>query len=411
METIFIFIAIAVGLILGKFIFGKTAETDHLKEELSKKETLIAAKEQENKDLTAKYAGEQKLRELMESLSKEREAVFENIAQKVLEAKVANFNEQAKISWTPLQQDVKNFREKLEKLEEANKLGQVELKKEIGDVLNLNNTLQQQALDLTKAIKGDPGAKGAWGEMTLFNLLENAGLQKNIDFFEQSVQGAHRFDILLKLPNNNYLIIDSKTTFEHYMNYSSCQDEEQKNKFLQNHIKDIKDTITELSKKEYPKDIKDPKGETYRPDFTLMFVNPQSALECALKADKTLLNFAWKNNILLVCHDTLINTIEIIKKLWNIETQYAQMQDTIDLIKKLNGVFTYFLAQFAEVEEKAKNCLDAIKIARGHIDGDKGSILPLVNQIQKTYHAPEISKDNARIIAKAGYNYDGKGSN
>ena len=410
MEILFIFIALATGIIIGKFIFGKTGETQILKEELAKKDTLIAAKEQENKDLTAKCAGEQKQREMLETLNKEREAVFENIAQKILDEKVKNFNEQAKTSFTPLQQDVKNFREKLEKLEEANKMGQVELKEGIKDVLNLNNTLQQQALDLTKAIKGDPTAKGAWGEATLFNILENAGLQKNIDFFEQSVHGEHRFDILLKLPNNNYLIIDSKTTFEHYMNYTACQDEEQKKKFLENHIKDIKDTIKDLSGKEYPKDIKDPNGETFRPDFTLMFVNPQSALECALKADNTLFNFAWKNNILLVCHDTLINTIEIVKKLWNIENQYAQMQDTIDLIKKMNSEFTYFLTSFAKVEESAKNCLETIKVARGHIDGDKGALLPLVNQIQKTYHAPEISKDNARIIAKAEYDYNGKGN-
>lgn len=409
MEIIFIFIALATGIIIGKFIFGKTGETQILKEELAKKDTLIAAKEQENKDLTAKCAGEQKQREIAESFNKERENAFKTIAQEVLEEKVKNFNEQAKTSFTPLQQDVKNFREKLEKLEEANKISQVELKKEIGDVLNLNNTLQQQALDLTKAIKGDPTAKGAWGETTLKNILENAGLKSGIDFFEQSVQGAHRFDILLKLPNNNYLIIDSKTTFEHYMNYSSCQDEEQKKKFLKAHIDDIKNTIKDLSGKEYPKDIKDPNGETFRPDFTLMFVNPQSALECALKADNTLFNFAWKNNILLVCHDTLINTIEIVKKLWNIENQYAQMQDTIDLIKKMNNEFTYFLTSFAKVEESAKNCLETIKVARGHIDGNKGSLLPLVNQIQKTYHAPEISKDNARIIAKATYDYDGKG--
>ncbi len=410
METIFIFIAIAIGIIIGKFIFGKTGESAHLKEELAKKDTLIAAKEQENKELTAKFAGEQKLREMIQSFNKEKEAVFENIAQKVLDEKVKNFNEQAKTSFSPLQQDVRNFRDKLEKLEEANKMGQVELKKEIGDVLNLNNTLQQQALDLTKAIKGDPTAKGAWGEATLKNILENAGLVNGTDFFEQSVQGAHRFDILLKLPNNNYLIIDSKTTFEHYMNYASCQDEEQQKKYLKAHIEDIKDTIKDLAKKEYPKDIQDPNGETFRPDFTLMFVNPQSALECALKADNTLLNFAWKNNILLVCRDTLINTIEIVKKLWNIESQYAQMQDTIDLIKKMNSEFTYFLTSFAKVEESAKNCLETIKVARGHIDGDKGSLLPLVNQIQKTYHAPEISKDNARIIAKENYNYDGKGN-
>ncbi len=410
MEIIFVFIALAIGIILGKFIFGKTAETTHLKEELEKKDNLIAAKEQENKDLTAKYAGEQKQREIMESLKKEREAVFENIAQKILDEKVKNFNEQAKTSFSPLQQDVKNFREKLEKLEEANKMGQVELKEGIKDVLNLNNALQQQAIDLTKAIKGDPTAKGAWGEATLFNILENAGLKSGVDFFEQSVHGAHRFDILLKLPNNNYLIIDSKTTFEHYMNYSSCQEEEQKKKFLKAHIDDIKDTIKDLSGKEYPKDIKDPNGKTFRSDFTLMFVNPQSALECALKADNTLFNFAWKNNILLVCHDTLINTIEIVKKLWNIENQYAQMQDTIDLIKKMNSEFTYFLTSFAKVEESAKNCLETIKVARGHIDGDKGALLPLIDQIQKTYHAPEISKDNSRIITKAGYDYTGKGN-
>ena len=410
MEIILFCATLAVGIILGKFIFGKTNETNFLKEELSKKDTLIAAKEEENKLLTAQCAGEQKLREMIETLNKEKEAVFENIAQKVLETKVANFNEQAKISFSPLQQDVKNFRDKLEKLEEANKMGQVELKKEIGDVLNLNNNLQQQALDLTKALKGDPTTKGAWGEISLLNILENAGLKSGIDFFEQKVKENHRLDILLKLPNNNSLVIDAKTTFKHYMDFCESQNENQKKEFLQNHIKDIRDTIKDLSGKEYFKDIKDNKGETYRPDFTLMFVNPQSALECALKEDKTLLNYAWQHNILLVCHDTLINTIEIVKKLWNIENQYNQMQETIDLIKKMNNEFTYFLTSFAKVEESAKNCLETIKVARGHIDGDKGSLLPLIDQIQKTYHAAEIAKDNVRVITKAGYGYSGKGN-
>lgn len=410
MEIIIFCAALAVGIILGKFIFGKTNETNFLKEELSKKDTLIAAKEEENKFLTAQCAGEQKQREMIENFNKEKEAVFENIAQKVLEAKVANFNEQAKISFKPLQQDVLNFRDKLEKLEEANKMGQVELKKEIGDVLNLNNNLQQQALDLTKALKGDSTTKGAWGEMSLFNILENAGLKSGIDFFEQKAKENHRLDILLKLPNNNRLVIDAKTTFKHYMDYCASQDEEQKKEFLQNHIKDIRDTIKDLSGKEYPKDIQDNKGETFRPDFTLMFVNPQSALECALKEDRTLLNYAWQQNILLVCRDTLINTIEIIKKLWNIENQYNQMQETIDLIKKLNNEFTYFLAGFAQVEENAKNCLETIKVVRGHIDGDRGSILPLINQIQKTYHAKELSEDSTKKIAKANYSYTGKGN-
>lgn len=410
MEIIIFCAALAIGIILGKFIFNKANETKFLKEELSKKDTIIASKELENKNLTAQCAGEQKLREMIETLNKEKEAVFENIAQKVLETKVANFNEQAKISFSPLQQDVKNFRDKLEKLEEANKMGQVELKKEIGDVLNLNNNLQQQALDLTKALKGDPTTKGAWGEMSLLNILENAGLKSGIDFFEQKAKENHRLDILLKLPNNNRLVIDAKTNFKHYMDYCASQDEEQKKEFLQNHIKDIKDTITDLSKKEYPKDIQDTKGETFRPDFTLMFVNPQSALECALTEDRTLLNYAWQQNILLVCHDTLINTIEIIKKLWNIENQYNQMQETIDLIQKLNDKFTDFLTKFADAEEKAKTCLKAIEIARGHINGDKGAILPLVNQIQKTYHSKELSKDSNIAITKAGYSYTGKGN-
>ncbi len=410
METIFVFIAFALGLILGKFIFGKKEETNHLKEELLKKEIIISTKEQENKDLTAKYAGEQKLREMAEKFNKEREAVFENIAQKILDEKVKNFNEQATTSFSPLQQDVKNFREKLEKLEEANKMGQVELKKEIGDVLNLNNTLQQQALDLTTAIKGKSTIRGAWGEVSLLNILEQAGLRKNIDFSDQESKENHRLDILLKLPNNNRLVIDAKTTCKHYLDYSSCQEEEQKKKFLKAHIEDIKTTIDNLAKKEYYKDIQDPKGETFRPDFTLMFVNPQSALECALREDKTLLNYAWQHSVLLVCHDTLINTIEIIKKLWNIENRYLQMEETIDLIQKLNNKFTDFLTNMAKAEESANNSVENIRIARGHIDGDKGAILPLINQIQKTYHSKELSEDSAKKIAKAGYDYDGKGS-
>ena len=86
------------------------------------------------------------------------------------------------------------------------------------------------------------------------------------------------------------------------------------------------------------------------------------------------------------------------------------MQETIDLIQKLNDKFTDFLTKFADAEEKAKTCLKAIEIARGHINGDKGAILPLVNQIQKTYHSKELSKDSNIAITKAGYSYTGKGN-
>lgn len=431
--TISLILAFALGLAVGmlayRFILdkkhtgegelknalsAKEAEASLLKELVSKKDIELDAKNNQITELSKLSAVATQQLQTIETLKKEfeqdRERIFKAISQEVLESKVKNFNEQAKTSLSPIEQDIKNFREKVEKLEEANKLGQQLLRQEIENIVKVSGTLQENTVNLTSAIKGDPGTKGVWGEITLFNILERAGLKSGVDFLAQKTEGKHRFDILLKLPQDKWIIIDSKTTFENYMNFVSEQDVSAKQNYLKAHVSDIKKTIDELSKKEYHADIKDAQGRVLRPDFTLMFVNPESALDAALKSDNTLLSYAWNRNIVLVSADTLINTVEIVRRIWNIERQQQEMEDVVNLIKKLNQKFTYFLAQFSAVELKAKDCLEAIGVARGHIDGDSGAILPVINEIQKTYRAPEIPKNNQLLVEKCGYDYSGKGA-
>ena len=415
-DTLSFFIGLAAGVTSGVVLFkiftknSSPADVGYFKDELAKKQKTLEEKELKINDLTSAQAALNAQVETIEKLQKDFEEhqknAIKNLAQEILENKIKSLGEQAKTEFSPLRQDITAFRAKLENLEQTNRDGQEKLKQEIKDIISFSGTLKETANDLTAALKGDPATKCMWGEVTLANLLERAGLQKEIDYLEQYPEGRHRLDVLLKLPQNKWLVIDSKTTFTNYMNYAAAKDEEEKQNYLTAHIKDIRDTIKDLSSKKYYQDAQNPKSAVLDTDFVLMFVNPPAALDSALNADVELISEAWKKGVLLVSAPTLVNTIEIVKRIWNIEKQREDMQQVVDLIKKLNVKFTNFLNQFSIASNRLEEASKALQTARGHIDGDKGAILPVINEIQITYQT-EIADNGA--IAKAGFDYDGKG--
>ncbi len=415
-DTLSFFIGLAAGVIGGVVLFkiftknSSPADVGYFKDELAKKQKTLEEKELKINELTSAQAAlnaqVQTIEKLQKDFEEHQKNAIKNLAQEILENKIKSLGEQAKTEFSPLRQDITTFRAKLETLEQTNRDGQEKLKQEIKDIISFSGTLKETANDLTAALKGDPATKCMWGEVTLANLLERAGLQKEIDYLEQYPEGRHRLDVLLKLPQNKWLVIDSKTTFTNYMNYAAAKDEEEKQNYLAAHIKDIRDTIKDLSSKKYYQDAQNPKSAVLDTDFVLMFVNPPAALDSALNSDVELISEAWKKGVLLVSAPTLINTIEIVKRIWNIEKQREDMQQVVDLIKKLNVKFTNFLNQFSVASNRLEEASKALQTARGHIDGDKGAILPVINEIQTTYQT-EIADNGA--IAKAGFDYDGKG--
>lgn len=421
MTIFYILLALLCGAALGAcaaYFYGKPRR-DMLAQENARllKETQdSAALREQNAALGAANA---RLQEQTASLEKERvlveknfnelaatyRAQFADLASKILEEKSKGLESKNTEALRPLTLQLETFVKKVNDMERLTGEKQARLEKGLADVMKSTEKIDQSAVSLANAIKGEAIVRGSWGEEALKHILDSAGLQEGLDYFEQVSEEGKRVDVQIALPKDRWIVVDSKTIFNHYMDYYNEQDPEKKAALLDAHVKDLKRTIRDLSAKKYYKKFQE-QGDKVQPDYTLMFVYPESALLAAVSQDPDVLGEAWKNNIALVSATSLMSTLKMVSKLWDIDKQHEYMEDLKEDIFKLMEKFNDFLVNFAKTENAVANAFDAVKTARGHIDGNKGALLPTAQRIIDVYEAP-LTKENARLLKRMHYDYDG----
>jgi DNA recombination protein RmuC len=315
----------------------------------------LAEKEQQIRDYGAQLAAkEQTLFHLQETLKTQKEEVsalqekfkteFENIANRLLEEKSQSFTQQnsAQLQTVllPLREKIKDFEENIEKkfLEETREKSS--LKKELEQLHNLNQQLSQDAHNLASALKGQSKTQGDWGEYQLELVLEKAGLTKGIHYYPQlsfrdETGQIKRPDFLIQLPDNKQLIIDSKvslTAFERFMNEP---DATQRDKHLRAHVQSLRTHIQDLSSKNYQM-----LDQINSPDYLLLFVPLDSALNAATQADPKLFNDAMERNIILVTTSSLLATMRTVAHLWK---QEKQTRSVLDIAKQSGLLYDKFV--------------------------------------------------------------------
>ena len=338
-------------------------------------------------------------------LSATYKAQFGELAAKILEDKTKGLEVKNTEVLAPLRQDLENFVKKVQDMERVNTAAQARLEKGLSDVMKSTEKIDQSAVHLTNVIKGEPIVRGSWGEETLKRILDAAGMKEGVDYFQQISDEGKRVDVQIALPGDRWIVVDAKTLFNHYMHYFNAQESKEKQTALNEHIKEVKRTIKDLSAKKYYKKFQE-SGDKIQPDYTLMFVYPESALLAAVENDPDVLNEAWKNNIALVSVTSLMSALKMVAKLWDIDKQHEYMDDLKEDILKLMEKFNDFLVNFAKAEQAIGNAAEAVKIARGHIDGNKGALLPVAQRIVDIYEVP-LTKENARLLKRNHYNYSG----
>jgi DNA recombination protein RmuC len=234
--------------------------TEDLKKSQLEKEALIATKtrlgtELKNSELKL-VENKKELDKIQEKFTKE----FENLANKILDEKSSKFTEQNKLNITsilnPLKEKIEVFEKKVSESQKESIGMHSALKEQLNSLKNLNIQMSKEAINLTKALKGDSKTQGDWGETQLEILLEKANLAKDIHF---TTQGGYRDeegrlkkpDFIINLPDNRHLIVDSKVSLTNYEAYFNEEDEKQKGVYLKKHIESIRKHIKELSDKKY----------------------------------------------------------------------------------------------------------------------------------------------------------------
>jgi len=317
---------------------------------------LLAAKSslaERNNQLTI---NQEKQKEDIEKMSIRFQNEFELLANKILSKNTKDFSEthQLKLAeiLNPLQTKIKNFEESIEKKYIDDTKERAGLKQELKQLLLLNETLRDEANNLTNALKGESKTQGNWGELVLERILENSGLQKGEEYdtqFSGKNEAGKRLqpDIIIKLPENKHLIIDSKVSLTAYERFSTSDDILEKATELKSHIVSIKSHIKLLSEKHY-QNI----NHLNTPDFVMLFIPIESSFGIAIREDKALFQYAWDKKIVIVSPSTLLATLRTIASVWKYE---KQNNNAMEIAKKAGQLYDKFVGFLDDLEKLGKN--------------------------------------------------------
>ncbi len=312
---------------------------------------------------------------------------FENLAQRIFEEKSQKFTQQNRTHMdqvvAPLREQLGEFKRRVEDVYDKEARDRRDLHAEINHLKELNQRISKEALNLTRALKGDSKARGNWGEVILERVLEASGLQKGREYDVQvslkDVEGKrYQPDVIVHLPQGKEVIIDAKVSLKDYETYYSADDAQEKEVALKNHVEAIRIHIRTLAAKSY----EDLEG-VQTLDFVLMFVPIEAAFLAAVDKDRELFSEAFEQNIMVVSPSTLLVTLRTIENIWRNEYQnrYA-----IEIAKKAGGLYDKFVG-FVEALEEVGQQLDraksAYQTAHDRLAHGRGNLVRRTQELKK----------------------------
>ena len=284
---------------------------------------------------------------------------------------------------TPFKEQLQTFKDEVSKANIENIKNKSSFDEQFKNLLSLNQSLSQDAQNLTNALRGNKKMQGDWGEIELNRLLEISGLQKNIDYFTQeNFKNENnqnlRPDVIVKLPNDRSVVIDSKVSMNDYVAYVNEDNETAKSGLLLKHIQCLKAHIDELSAKEYQKLLKE---ESL--DYVVIFIPIESAFIEAIRNDSSLYDYAYKKNIALTTPSSLLPILRTIENLWQLENRNKHVQE----IARIGGSLFDKIANFVEDMQKIDRSLNTAKQsyeqAIAKLSTGKGNALSLANRLKE----------------------------
>ncbi|MFT5608428.1 MAG: DNA recombination protein RmuC [Parvicella sp.] len=357
---------------------------DQLQQQLNAAKVSLAAvsatREQEQKSSAEKL---KLLEQAKNDLSKE----FENLANRIFDEKSEKFTKLNKstvdLTVNPLREQIKEFKERVEFVYDKESKDRQSLLSEIGHLKNLNNQISQDAVNLTKALKGESKTQGNWGEVILEKVLEESGLRKGHEYQAQSSftddDGRRKSpDVIVHLPDEKDIIIDSKVSLTDYERYCSETDESLRKAHLKAHVASIKTHVKQLSVKGYEQ-LEGVKTL----DFVLLFIPIEAAFLSAFEQDPELFRDAYESNIIVVSPTTLLATLRTIQSIWRYERQSKNAEEIASQAGKLYDQIALLSSSMLDVGKHLDNAHKAHDKAVSQLSSGRGNLLGRAEKLEK----------------------------
>jgi DNA recombination protein RmuC len=311
---------------------------------------------------------------------------FENLANRIFDDKQQKFSESSRAGvealLNPVREQLGEFRKKVEDIYDSENRDRASLRTEIGQLKHLNERISGDALNLTRALKGDAKVRGNWGEIQLERLLEDSGLVRGREYEIQASfksEDGQRFqpDVVVHLPERKDVIIDSKVSLVAYEQYHATDDDTLRAQHVAQHIGSLRAHINGLAAKKYDELI-----GVNSLDLVILFVPIEPALLLALEHQPALYEEAYRKGILLVSPSTLMGTLQIIHNIWRYEHQNRNRQAIADQAGGLYDAFVTFADGLEVVGKALGRAKDEFEKAQRRLTTGRGNIVRRVEKLK-----------------------------
>ncbi|MFP5597301.1 DNA recombination protein RmuC [Kluyvera sp. 142486] len=327
---------------------------------------------------TTRQHGDEKYRLMLNSEQRLSEQ-FENLANRIFEQSNRRVEEQNRQSLhgllTPLREQLDGFRRQVQESFGQEARERHTLAHEIRNLQQLNAQMAQEAVNLTRALKGDNKTQGNWGEVVLTRVLEASGLREGHEYETQvsintDVNSRMQPDVIVRLPHRKDVVVDAKMTLVAYERYFNAEDDYTREAALQEHIAAVRNHIRMLGRKDYQQ-----LPGLRSLDYVLMFIPVEPAFLLALDRQPELISEALKNNIMLVSPTTLLVALRTIANLWRYEHQSRNAQHIAERASRLYDKMRLFVDDMSAIGQSLDKAQDNYRQAMKKLTTGRGNLL------------------------------------
>jgi len=360
-------VSILIGAAISYYVLNKKLFS------ISQKNIQLETKlEEKEKNYTEKL-------QLVEHLKNQVNNEFKTIASEILKTDRDKLKVDNSDLLSPLQTQLKSFRERIETITKEQVEERTTLKEQIKSLHDANLETQQSAKSLTDALTYDNKIQGDWGEEILSSLLSSYGFQEGVEFdlqkqYKNEMGEKFKPDVILHLPEGKDVVIDSKVSLKDYVDYVADQTNELA---LKKHITSIENQIKNISIKEYEN------LEGVRSlDFIFVFIPIEGALLLALQHKHSLFDDALKKNIMLVSPSMLSMSLKTVNFMWQTDKQNKNADEIARQAAGMYDKLALFIEDLDKIENQLEKTKEGFSSAKNKLSTGKGNLISRAERLK-----------------------------